>query len=82
MDGDIIRSRQLGNAGNYPAIDVLQSVSRLASKLVSPDEKTAARKVRDGGAPIGTGADRIPASVRSYQQIVPKTVDWRALGVD
>jgi phthalate 4,5-dioxygenase oxygenase subunit len=42
----------------------------------------AARKVRDGGAPIGTGADRIPASVRSYQQIVPKTVDWRALGVD
>ncbi len=42
----------------------------------------AARKVRDGGAPIGTGTDRIPASVRSYQQIVPKTVDWRALGVD
>lgn len=42
----------------------------------------AAKRVRDGGAPIGTGADRIPASVKSYQQIVPKTVDWRSLGVD
>ena len=42
----------------------------------------AAKAVRDGGAPIGTGADRIPTAVRSYQKIVPKTVDWRTLGVD
>lgn len=32
-----------------------------------------------GGAPaIGTGASAIPASVCSFQAIVPKTTDWRA----
>ena len=29
VDGHIILSRDLGSAGHYPAIDVLQSVSRL-----------------------------------------------------
>ena len=42
----------------------------------------AAKAVRDGKPVIGTGDDRIPTGVRSYQKIVPKTVDWRTLGVD
>ena len=42
----------------------------------------AAKAVRDGKPVIGTGDERIPTSVRSYQKIVPKTVDWRTLGVD
>jgi phthalate 4,5-dioxygenase oxygenase subunit len=42
----------------------------------------AAAAVRDGKPPIGTGADRIPPTVRSFQKIVPKSVDWRTLGVD
>jgi phthalate 4,5-dioxygenase oxygenase subunit len=42
----------------------------------------AAKAVRDGKPAIGTGPDRIPRTIRSYQKIVPKSVDWRALGVD
>jgi len=42
----------------------------------------AAKAVRDGKPVIGTGDERIPTSVRSYQKIVLKTVDWRTLGVD
>jgi phthalate 4,5-dioxygenase oxygenase subunit len=42
----------------------------------------AAKAVRDGKPVIGTGDERVPAGVRSYQKIVPKTVDWRTLGVD
>jgi flagellum-specific ATP synthase len=50
LDGHIILSRQLGAAGHYPAIDVLQSVSRLAPRLYTPEQKTAAMKIRDAMA--------------------------------
>ncbi|HTS48147.1 MAG TPA: FliI/YscN family ATPase [Bryobacteraceae bacterium] len=47
LDGHIILSRQLGAAGHYPAIDVLQSVSRLAPRLYTKEQKEAALKIRD-----------------------------------
>jgi FliI/YscN family ATPase len=47
LDGHIILSRQLGAAGHYPAIDVLQSVSRLQSKVSTEEQKIGARKVRE-----------------------------------
>jgi flagellum-specific ATP synthase len=50
LDGHIILSRQLGAAGHYPAIDVLQSVSRLAPRLYTPEQKEAALKIRDAMA--------------------------------
>ena len=41
----------------------------------------AARKVRDGGAAIGTSSDRIPQSrLRSFEGIVAKNTDWTTLG--
>jgi flagellar biosynthesis/type III secretory pathway ATPase len=50
LDGHIVLSRQLGAAGHYPAIDVLQSVSRLAPRLYTPQQKEAAMKIRDAMA--------------------------------
>ena len=47
LDGHIILSRQLGAAGHYPAIDVLQSVSRLAPRLYTAEQKEAAVKIRE-----------------------------------
>lgn len=47
LDGHIILSRQLGSAGHYPAIDVLNSVSRLQSKVSTQPQLAAARKVRE-----------------------------------
>ena len=38
----------------------------------------AVRAFQAGGAAIGTGDLRIPASVVAFQAIVPKTTDWRA----
>src|SRR3954454_5703865 len=46
LDGHIILSRELGASGHYPAIDILHSVSRLASEISSPDQKKAAQKIR------------------------------------
>jgi len=50
LDGHIVLSRQLGAAGHYPAIDVLQSVSRLAPRLYTPDQRAAAVKIREAMA--------------------------------
>jgi FliI/YscN family ATPase len=47
LDGHIVLSRELGAAGHYPAIDILQSVSRLAPRLCTPEQKQAAIQVRE-----------------------------------
>ena len=47
LDGHIILSRELGSSGHYPAIDVLQSVSRLATRVAKPAHCEAARQLRE-----------------------------------
>lgn len=39
LDGHIMLSRELAHEAHFPAIDVLQSTSRLASELVSADDQ-------------------------------------------
>lgn len=47
LDGHIVLSRALAQKNHYPAIDVLKSVSRLMSKIVSDEHKELAGKVRN-----------------------------------
>lgn len=47
LDGHIILSRDLAARNHYPAVDVLHSVSRLMSNLVSDEHKEAAGKLRE-----------------------------------
>jgi len=82
LDGHIILSRQLGHAGHYPAIDVLQSISRLAGKLSTPQQKQAAQVVRESmaayqraedlislGAYVNGSNPRIDAVIRGQEQL-------------
>ncbi len=59
LDGHIILSRDLGAAGHYPAIDILNSVSRLASAVSTPAQREAARKVREAMASYRRSEDLI-----------------------
>lgn len=59
LDGHIILSRELGSMGHYPAIDILNSVSRLASKVATPEQREAARKIREALASYQQSEDLI-----------------------
>jgi type III secretion protein N (ATPase) len=47
LDGHVILSRRLASASHYPAIDVLESVSRVMGNVVDDAHNAAAGKVRD-----------------------------------
>ena len=47
LDGHIILSRKLGAANHFPAVAILDSVSRVMNNITTPDHRKAAARVRD-----------------------------------
>lgn len=47
LDGHIMLSRELAHKNHYPAVDVLQSISRVMNDVVSDEHKKAAAKIRN-----------------------------------
>ncbi len=59
LDGHIVLSRALANAGHYPAIDLLHSVSRLAPRLATPRQREAASRLREALAVLHASEDLV-----------------------
>jgi flagellum-specific ATP synthase len=47
LDGHIVLSRRLASAGHYPAVDVLESVSRVMPAVTTEKQRQAAHKLLD-----------------------------------
>jgi flagellum-specific ATP synthase len=66
LDGHVVLSRQLAHFNHYPAIDVLESVSRLVRDVCSPEEVAVAAKARELLALYRKNEDLI--SIGAYQK--------------
>jgi flagellum-specific ATP synthase len=65
LDGHVMLTRELAAENHYPAIDVLQSVSRLMDSIVAPEHRAAAAAVREVLAVYGKARDLI--NIGAYQ---------------
>jgi len=83
LDGHIVLSRHLAATGHYPAIDVLNSVSRLAPQVSDRKQWEAARKLREAlatyqqsedliqlGAYAAGASPRLDAAIRARPQLL------------
>lgn len=83
LDGHIVLTRDLAIRSHYPAIDVIQSVSRLMPEVTSPRQQKLAGRLRDLlavyrqaedliniGAYVSGSNKKIDASIRHYDQMI------------
>ncbi|QED47542.1 flagellar protein export ATPase FliI [Cytobacillus dafuensis] len=47
LDGHFVLDRALANKGQYPAVNVLKSISRVMNNIVQPDHVNASEKLRE-----------------------------------
>lgn len=74
LDGHIILSRKLGHKNHYPAIDVLQSISRCMSGIATKEHKQVAGKLKNVLATYNEAEDLI--NIGAYKQGSNPDIDF------
>lgn len=73
LDGHIVMTRDLATAGHFPAVDILQSVSRLRDRVLPATYQPVVRAVQKLAAVYRENADLI--AVGAYQEGSDPVVD-------
>jgi len=74
LDGHIVLSRKLGHKNHYPAIDILQSISRVMSSIVTSDHKAASGKLKNVLATYQDAEDLI--NIGAYKSGANADIDY------
>jgi flagellum-specific ATP synthase len=74
LDGHIMLSRKLGHKNHYPAIDVLQSISRCMSQIAARGHRQAAGKLKNVMATYGEAEDLI--NIGAYRKGSNPEIDY------
>lgn len=80
LDGHIILSRKLGHKNHYPAIDILQSISRVMSAIATREHKKAAGKLKNVLATYNEAEDLI--NIGAYKPGSNKNIDYAISKID
>jgi len=73
LDGHIVLSRELAQRGHWPAVDVLASISRCMTDVVTAEHRTAAQNLRRSIAAYRKSEDLI--NIGAYQSGTDREVD-------
>ena len=80
LDGHIVLSRRLASRGHFPAIDVLQSISRSMTDIVDPNVTAMASEIRETLAAYQDAEDLI--TIGAYKQGQNPRVDEAVKRID
>lgn len=80
LDGHVVLSRKLATSGHFPSVDVLESISRVAPRITTPDQMAQATELRRLMAAYRDAKDliEIGAYVKGTNPLVDRAVHLRA----
>ena len=80
LDGHIMLSRKLGHKNHYPAIDILQSISRCMSQIAEKEHKQMAGKLKSVMATYNEAEDLI--NIGAYKRGSNASIDYAIEKID
>ena len=80
LDGHIVLSRDLASQNHYPAIDVLESVSRVMKDVTSEEHQQAASKLREVLATYEESKDLV--NIGAYEEGSDPDLDYALAKID
>jgi len=80
LDGHIMLSRRLAHRNHYPAIDILQSISRCMAQITEREHKQLVGKIKNVLATYGESEDLI--NIGAYRTGSNKNIDFAIEKID